>query len=138
MRRLTFMLLLTAIAVPLVAQEEGALGFYRYPALHGGAVVFAAEGDLWVVSTDGGVAHRLTTHASEETNPIVSPDGSTVAFTARYEGPTEVYTMPLMGGVPTRQTYEGDASLATTWTPDERPASSRAATESTRTATATL
>ncbi len=97
---------------------QGVLGFYRYPALHGETLVFAAEGDLWKVSTRGGVAERLTTHAAEETNPIIAPDGTTLAFTARYEGPAELYTMPLSGGVPVRRTFEAETSVATTWTPD--------------------
>jgi len=98
--------------------QQGVLGFYRFPALHGGTIVFAAEGDLWRVSTQGGVAERLTTHAAGETDPIISPDGMTLAFTARYEGPGELYTMPLSGGVPVRRTYEAETSVATTWTPD--------------------
>jgi len=106
-----------AFATPLASQQEGALGFYRYPALHGSQLVFAAEGDLWVVSVSGGLARRLTTHPAEETDPTISPDGSTLAFTARYEGPAELYTMPMGGGTPVRRTYEGDASVATTWTP---------------------
>jgi len=97
--------------------EPGVLGFYRYPALHGQTIVFAAEGDLWKVSTQGGIAERLTTHPGEETNPVVAPDGGTLAFTARYEGPAELYTMPLSGGVPVRRTYEAETSVATTWTP---------------------
>jgi len=31
-------------------------GFYRYPTIGGGTVVFAAEGDLWKVPVAGGVA----------------------------------------------------------------------------------
>lgn len=99
------------------ATQGGTLGFYRFPALHGDVVVFAAEGDLWRVGVQGGVAHRLTTHPAEETDPTISPDGRTLAFTGRYEGPAEVYTMPLEGGLPTRWTYEGETSVATTWTP---------------------
>ncbi len=97
---------------------EPAKGYYRFPAIHGDTIVFAAEGDLWIVSIEGGVARRLTTHAGDESNPAISPDGETLAFTARYEGPAELYTMPLLGGLPTRQTYEAESSLATTWTPD--------------------
>ena len=100
------------------ASAEGpAQGFYRFPTLRGDTLVFAAEGDLWTVSVEGGVARRLTTHPAQESDPLLSPDGKTLAFTARYEGPAEVYTMPMAGGVPTRRTFETEASIATTWTP---------------------
>lgn len=115
--RFVLALLLTSFA-PGLASAEGVLGYYRYPALTGDTVVFAAEGDLWVVGVGGGLARRLTTHPGEETHPTVSPDGSTVAFTAEYEGAQEVYSMPITGGLPSRLTWEPDASLATTWTPD--------------------
>ncbi|HSW29356.1 MAG TPA: S41 family peptidase [Longimicrobiales bacterium] len=116
----------TLLAPPVLAQSAtapapaasgGTLGFYRFPDLHGDAVVFAAEGDLWRVSVTGGVAQRLTTHPAEETDPAISPDGRTLAFTARYEGPAALYTMPLTGGIPTRWTFEAEAAIATTWTP---------------------
>ena len=32
----------------------------RFPAIHGDTVVFTAEGDLWRVGIDGGLAQRLT------------------------------------------------------------------------------
>jgi tricorn protease len=114
--RLTLFALAALVAVPALAQTDGR-GFYRQPALRGNAIVFSAEGDLWTVPASGGTAQRLTTHPGLEDHPVVSPDGQTVAFTARYEGPSEVYTMPLAGGVPTRRTYEGETSVATTWTP---------------------
>jgi len=48
-----------------------------------------------------GLAARLTTHPAEESHPAISPDGATLAFSAAYEGPVEVYTMPVAGGAPT-------------------------------------
>ncbi len=104
----------------LLAQSpaDGVKGFYRFPAVSGQTVVFAAEGDLWTVPLSGGLAHRLTTHAAEETDPTISPDGRTLAYTARYEGPAALYTVSITGGAPTRWTYDGDAAIATTWTPD--------------------
>lgn len=115
-RTLTFTLLLL-LTTSLTAQE-GHLGFYRYPTMHNDLIVFAAEGDLWSISSEGGLAQRLTTHHGEEMHPRISPDGSTLAFSASYEGPTEVYTMPITGGLPTRQTYETEGSLVMNWTPD--------------------
>ncbi|MCJ7627122.1 MAG: hypothetical protein MUO50_01920, partial [Longimicrobiales bacterium] len=101
-------------------QAQEGLGLYRFPDLHGSIVVFAAEGDLWRVPVTGGVAQRLTTHPGEERYPRVSPDGTLLAFSAQYEGPTEIYTMPLGGGLPVRRTYEGEASTTSSWTPDGR------------------
>lgn len=105
-------ILVVLLASP--AFSQGFKGYYRDPVLHGDTLVFVAEGDLWKVPIAGGIAQRLTTHPAEETHPIISPDGSTLAFTARYEGPAEVYTMPLAGGLPVRRTYEGDGGVATT------------------------
>jgi len=96
-------------------------GYYRYPALHGDVIVFTAEGDLWRVSIEGSLARRLTSHPGRETNPSISPDGSMIAFTAQYEGPSEVYTMPLEGGLPTRRTFEGGWARVVGWSPDGKP-----------------
>ena len=50
--------------------------------------------------------------------PAISPDGSVVAFDASYEGPREVYTVSLQGGVPQRQTWDGSYASVVGWTPD--------------------
>ncbi|HTU32694.1 MAG TPA: S41 family peptidase [Candidatus Acidoferrum sp.] len=99
--------------------DSGHAGYYRYPAIHGETIIFTAEGDLWKVSVKGGVATRLTSDAGQETHAAISPDGNTVAFSGEYEGPTDVYTMPIDGGVPQRHTWDGDALVAG-WTPDGR------------------
>lgn len=101
---------------PAPAGATANLGYYRFPALRGSTIVFVSEGDLWRVGVEGGVATRLTTHPGEESSPAISPDGSTLAFIASYEGPREVYTMPLLGGLPTRVTYDGvGRSAFVTW-----------------------
>jgi len=97
---------------------EATIGYYRHPALHGDAIVFSAEGDLWRVARTGGVATRLTSHPAEEAYPAVSPDGTTLAFSAAYEGPTEVYVMPLAGGLPQRLSFEGESARVLGFTPD--------------------
>jgi len=93
-------------------------GFYRYPTIGGGAIVFAAEGDLWKVPEAGGVALRLTAFEGEEAFPKLSPDGSMVAFTAQYEGNDDVYVMTASGGEPVRLTYHPAPDQALGWSPD--------------------
>lgn len=97
---------------------QGFEGYYRFPDIHNTTIVFSAEGDLWTVGLEGGLAQRLTSHQEEEYFAAFSPDGSQIAFSASYEGPTEVYTMPVKGGLPVRWTYEAEASTVNTWTPD--------------------
>ncbi len=94
-------------------------GYYRYPAIHGDTIIFTSEGDLWTVSVHGGAAQRITSNTGTETMATISPDGGTVAFQADYEGPAEVYTMPVGGGLPQRRTWDGDA-IPEGWTPDGR------------------
>jgi tricorn protease len=99
------------------ASANAGIGYYRYPALAGDTVVFTAEGDLWSVPLAGGQASRLTTHLAEETNATTSADGKWLAFAAAYDGPTEVYVMPLTGGSPRRVSFEGTRSVPVGWTP---------------------
>lgn len=115
MKRLILLVVLMLVSPALRAEEV--LGYYRFPAIHGDSVVFSAEGDLWWVNRQGGVATRLTTHPAEETRPAISPDGRTLAFSAAYEGPVEVYTMPMGGGLPVRRTFEGGRASVAGWTP---------------------
>ncbi len=87
-----------------VAQEEARL--LRFPAVHGNSVVFTYAGDLYQVSLNGGVARRLTSDINGyEMFARFSPDGKNIAFTAQYDGNTEVYLMPASGGSPVRLTY---------------------------------
>jgi tricorn protease len=117
--------LIAAIALlcvfPVNAGGEGNAhpGYYRFPAIHGDTIIFTAEGDLWSVGAKGGAARRLTSSPGQEIYPFISPDGKTVAFSAEYEGPLDVYTMPVEGGLPQRRTWDGHAEAAG-WTPDGR------------------
>jgi tricorn protease len=121
MRPLSLLLLVSLLlALPAQPQAQAVEGYYRYPALHGDTLVFTAHGDLYAGSVSGGAYRPLTTHAGEETNAAISPDGAQVAFTAGYEGPAEVYVMPLAGGTPRRLTYEGESAFVRGWTPDGR------------------
>jgi tricorn protease len=97
------------------APDDGPQGYYRQPSIYKDTIVFVAEGDLWRVPVTGGRAARLTTHAGDEAWPRISPDGTQVAFTAQYEGPTEVYVMPVGGGTPKRLTYDAARAAVAGW-----------------------
>lgn len=101
-------LLLAAGAVGTARAEEGRL--LRFPTTNGTDVVFSYAGDLYRAPLAGGRAERLTSHIGYEMFARFSPDGRTIAFTAQYDGNTEVYTMPLEGGEPVRLTYTGTNS----------------------------
>lgn len=102
------------IAAPLAAEQ----GYYQHPAASGEFLVFASEGDLWRTSREGGSAIRLTNHEGEESEPHISPDGTTIAFTASYDSDRDVYVMPLAGGTPRRMTFEGGSVRTIGWTYD--------------------
>ncbi len=92
----------------LAAPQETRL--LRFPAIHGNQVVFSYAGDLYTVSSTGGIARRLTSDVGYEMFPRFSPDGTVIAFTGQYDGNTEVYLMPSEGGIPTRLTYTATLS----------------------------
>ncbi|HWB19825.1 MAG TPA: hypothetical protein VG711_05965, partial [Phycisphaerales bacterium] len=102
----------------------GEQGYMSQPALNGNSLVFVSEGDLWsatlpeTLSGEVILAHRLTSGAGEETRPTISPDGTQVAFSAEYDGNTDVYVMPIDGGMPKRLTEDPGDDIALTWTAD--------------------
>ncbi|KAB2649437.1 MAG: PDZ domain-containing protein [Verrucomicrobiota bacterium] len=76
----------------------------HFPATNGHQIVFSYAGQLYSVATDGGLARRLTNTPGYAVFPRFSADGKQLAYTAQYDGNTEVYVMPSDGGVPVRLT----------------------------------
>ena len=114
-------LVVNLIAIGVGVEPAGAATkphIFQHPALSKDLIAFGYAGDLWTVSRAGGVATRLTTGVGIETDPVFSPDGSTIAFTGSYDGNTDVFTIPATGGVPFRVTYHPAADFAVAWTPD--------------------
>ena len=93
-------------------------GFFRYPDIYQDKIVFTSEGDLWMVSANGGTALRMTTAEGEERFAKFSPDGKWIAFTGEYDGNSDVYVMPLAGGEPMRLTYHPWGDHVVGWSPD--------------------
>lgn len=53
--------------------------------------------DLWLVGADG-KAKQLTTHEGNESEPVWSPDGTSLYFLSARSGSNQVWRLPLTGG----------------------------------------
>jgi len=128
MKRIIVLLSFCFFIQAVNAQEEARL--IRFPSIHGNQLVFSYAGDLYTVERAGGLARQLTSSPGYEMFSRFSPDGKTIAFTAQYDGNTEVFSMPSDGGEPRRITYTatlqrddvsdrmGPNNIVMTWTPD--------------------
>ncbi len=97
-------LLAAACVISLTARADDATRLLRFPATDGSQIAFTYAGEIYTVGVEGGVARRLTDGPGYSSFPRYSPDGAQLAFTAQYDGNTEVYAMPAAGGPPKRLT----------------------------------
>ncbi|MEP6769736.1 MAG: peptidase S41, partial [Acidobacteriota bacterium] len=88
------------------------------PAISAERIAFIYAGDLWVCGRDGKTARRLTSDVGAESSPAFSPDGQSIAFSAQYEGNTDVYIVSVEGGVPRRLTWHPGADIVQGFTAD--------------------
>jgi tricorn protease len=105
LRKLFPATLLVGLLIGMISGRAEEARLLRFPTLHGGNITFGYAGDLYTVPAGGGVARRLTSHVGYEMFPRYSPDGKWLAFTAQYDGNTEVYVMQAEGGEPRRLTW---------------------------------
>ncbi|HEV3060197.1 MAG TPA: S9 family peptidase [Vicinamibacterales bacterium] len=75
---------------------------------------------IWRAHVGGGEPVQLTHSAEGETSPRWSPDGRTIAFTAKRgdDELTQIYLLPADGGEARRLTMHASAVSEISWTPD--------------------
>ncbi|MCK4264568.1 MAG: PD40 domain-containing protein, partial [Candidatus Aminicenantes bacterium] len=88
------------------------------PAVSKTHTAFVYAGDLWVSDINGQGVRRLTSDKGIESNPIFSPDGRLIAFSAQYDGNTDVFIVPVEGGIPKRLTWHPGGDSVRGFTPD--------------------
>ncbi|WP_219114671.1 S41 family peptidase [Janthinobacterium sp. UMAB-56] len=88
------------------------------PAVSSRHIAFIYAGDVWLSNLDGGGARRLTSDLGYKSNPVFSPDGSLIAYSASIDGNVDVYVIAAAGGVPRRLTFHPGVDLAQSFTPD--------------------
>lgn len=114
MKRFLFVLLFLGVT-GIFAQGTQLL---RQPTLSKTHVVFVYANDLWKAPLSGGTAIRLTSDIGYESLPHFSYDEKWIAFSAQYDGNTDVYVIPAEGGEPQRLTYHPGGDFVQGWTPD--------------------
>jgi tricorn protease len=123
MKKLALLSTLTSIALIILNLSSMAVNtldtrMMHQPAISASNIAFIYANDLWVANADGSNARRLTSDAGIESGPHFSPDGRIIAFNAEYDGNTDVFTIPVEGGIPQRLTWHPSADMVRGFTPD--------------------
>jgi len=108
----------SALAAPIAHAQENETKLLRDPALSDNGLAFVYAGDIWMAAPDGSNPVRLTSHPADERDPIVSPDGTKIAYTANYDGNADVFVIDIRGGEPQRLTWHPGDDTAIDWTRD--------------------
>ncbi len=122
MRALRFALLAAGLLAPAATvhaqPNPNDTRMLSMPAVSAKNIAFVYAEDLWIADGDGKNPKRLTSDLGLESNPVFAPDGQTIAFSAQYDGNTDVYTIPTAGGTPTRLTSHPARDTVRGFTPD--------------------
>jgi len=130
MKRVFFLVSLVFGVFTMLETKGEETRLLRFPSIHENVIIFSYAGDLYSVDATGGTARKLTSHVGYEMFARISPNGQTIAFTGQYDGNTEIYKMPIDGGMPVRLTYTatldrdlisdrmGPNNIVMAWTPD--------------------
>lgn len=102
----------------LLAIDTKDTAFLSQPAISANKIAFTYAGDLWTAGVDGQNPRKLTSDLGLESNPVFSPDGKWLAFSAQYEGNTDVYLVSAEGGIPKRLTWHPYPDMVQGFTPD--------------------
>jgi len=111
------------LALPLSAAADPSITDTRLlsePAISADRIAFIYANDLWTCGLDGKNVRRLTSDVGVESSPAFSADGRWIAFSAQYEGNTDVYVVGADGGVPKRLTWHPGNDVAVGFTPDSK------------------
>jgi dipeptidyl aminopeptidase/acylaminoacyl peptidase len=74
--------------------------------------------DIWLMPSGGGTPRRLTTSEKADTNPVWSPNGSSIAFLSGRSGSMQIHVLPLTGGEARKATDVPGGVSDMIWTRD--------------------
>src|SRR5688572_3004136 len=74
--------------------------------------------ELYCLAPDGSAVTKLPVATGVEQNPVWSPDGNRLAFTASTNAPSELWTMHADGSGAQPLVADGTSAIQPTWSPD--------------------
>ncbi len=84
----------------------------------GSRIAFSWQGDIFVVSSQGGPARQITSNPAYESDPLWTPDGKSVIFTSYREGSKDIFVTSAEGGAPRRISRHTGSEVPLTVLPD--------------------
>ena len=103
-----------------VAHAQQARPYFSEPSLSPDRkeIAFVSGGDIWTVSSSGGVAALLVSHPATESRPMFSPDGTKLAFVSTRTGNGDLYVLTLANGELKRLTHDDGLDQLDGWSRD--------------------
>lgn len=107
------LLIFITLFVSITTNAVGNPLWLRHSAISpdGKDIAFSYKGDIYLVSTEGGVARQMTTNDAYDAYPVWSPDGQKIAFASTREGSFDIYLMSRWGGEPRRLTTSSNSEI---------------------------
>jgi serine/threonine protein kinase len=81
---------------PSISRDGTMIAFFR------GGGYFLGTGQVYVKLLSSGESKQLTDDTDRKYNPVFTPDGSRVAYTVQKPAAWETWTIPVLGGPPSR------------------------------------
>jgi TolB protein len=74
--------------------------------------------DIYLKKTDSRVVTQLTNDPAQDAMPVISPDGTKVAFASDRTGNWDIFVMPISGGRAVQITSDATDDVHPSWSPD--------------------
>ena len=125
--RVLLLMATVTLAVPIVRAQRPPeapepLGSFGEPAIapDRSEIAFVSGGDIWSVAATGGEARLLVSHPANESRPLYSPDGRSLAFTSDRTGGGDIYILSLTTGALKHVTFDDGLERLDGWSRDGR------------------